>query len=181
HPYLDMGGVVLMTDRGGYLCVPIRQLRAAALSVVSPAARREARAAAATVPPSAARGNASKEDRSHGFRPPADLVGTWTGHLRTWREDLPMDLTVDLDGDVHVDVDGQLTAFLDDADFVGGRLQGRYSGRIPTPDVMRHPLHSVFLNLRLEGDRLYGQASAQTEVDPTFYSLASFVDLARSR
>ena len=181
YPDLDIVVVVLMNDLARDLRVSISQEIAAALDEGYAAARREARAAAATVPPSAARGNASKEDRSHGFRPPADLVGTWTGHLRTWREDLPMDLTVDLDGDVHVDVDGQLTAFLDDADFVGGRLQGRYSGRIPTPDVMRHPLHSVFLNLRLEGDRLYGQASAQTEVDPTFYSLASFVDLARSR
>jgi hypothetical protein len=46
---------------------------------------------------------------------------------------------------------------------------------------MRWPLHSVALDLKLEGDRLYGQASAQTEADPTYYSLASFVDLRRER
>jgi hypothetical protein len=92
-----------------------------------------------------------------------------------------MGITVSADGDVHVSVEGQLETVLNGPGFANGRLQGRFAGRIPTPDVMRWPLHSVALDLKLEGDRLYGQASAQTEADPTYYSLASFVDLRRER
>lgn len=181
YPEIDVAVVVLLNDLARDLRVSISQEVVAALDEGYARARSEDRTAAPgdTAPESEASERAG--DRAHGFDPPPGLVGTWTGTLRTWQDDLPMEVTIDSDGDVHVDVEGQLDMLLDDVDFVDGRLQGRHGGRIPTPDVMRHPLHTVFLDLRHEGDRLYGQASAQTTADPTFYSLASFVELERRR
>lgn len=187
YPELDIAVVVLLNDLARDLRVSISQEIVAALDEGYARARDEARRAAAqqAAAPEEGPGEARPEDadgdRAHGFDPPPELVGRWSGTLVTWEDDLPMELVVDADGDVHVDVAGQLTTILSDVDFVDGRLQGRHAGRIPTSDVMRHPLHTVFLNLRLEGERLYGQASAQTEAAPTFFSLASYVELRRSR
>lgn len=191
YPELDVAVVVLLNDLARDLRVSVSQEIVAVLDEGYARARDEARAAAARQAAAreeeageARQGDAPDDpadDRAHGFDPPPELVGRWSGMLTTWDDDLPMELVVDEDGDVHVDVAGQLDTLLDDVDFVDGRLQGRHLGRIPTADVMRHPMHSVFLNLRLEGDRLYGQASAQTMADPTFYSLASYVELRRSR
>lgn len=183
YPELGVVVVVLMNDLARDLRVTISQEIVAALDEEYARARLEAQSA--TVEPSSGptpdspgvEGVSGSGDRAHGFDPPERLVGRWSGTLRTWREDLPMEIVVDADGDVHVDVSGQLTALANDVDFADGRLQGRYAGRIPTPDVLRHPLHSVYLDLRLEGDRLYGQASAQTDANPTYYSLASYVEL----
>lgn len=179
YPGIDVAVVVLLNGLARDLRVSISQEIVAALDEEYARARAEAREAApggAAPDPSGA-----SADRAHGFEPPPELVGAWAGTLRTWQEELPMEVTVDEDGDVHVDVGGQLDMLLNDVDFVDGRLQGRHAGRIPTPDVMRHPLHTVFLDLRHDGDRLYGQASAQTSADPTFYSLASYVELERRR
>ena len=181
YPGIDVAVVVLMNGLARDLRVSISQEIVAALDPGYADAREEARAAARTEAERVSTPPGVRGDRAHGFDPPSGLVGSWAGRLRTWQEDVPMEVAVDEDGDVHVDVDGQLAQLLNDVDFVDGRLQGRYAGRIPTPDVMRHPLHTVFLNLRLEGDRLYGQASAQTSADPTFFSLASFVELFRTR
>lgn len=188
YPELDVVVVVLLNGLARDLRVSISQEIVAALDEGYARAREEAREAASRAESgsspgqdTAAEGGGQDGDRAHGFDPPPELVGNWSGTLTTWEGDLPMELVVDDDGDVHVDVAGQLITLLNDADFVDGRLQGRHGGRIPTADVMRHPLHSVFLNLRLEGDRLYGQASAQTAANPTFFSLASYVELMRSR
>lgn len=179
YPDLDIVVVVLLNDLARDLRVTISQEIVAALDEGYARARIEARRSAESRQEETT--DAPAGDRAHGFDPPPELVGRWSGTLTTWEDDLPMELVVDADGDVHVDVAGQLTTLLNDADFVDGRLQGRHAGRIPTSDVMRHPLHTVVLDLRLEADRLYGQASAQTEAEPTFYSLASYVELRRSR
>lgn len=185
YPDLDIVVVVLMNSLARDLRVSLGQDIVAALDDGYARALAQARAPSARQGAGQPRGPIDVEtgasDRTHGFEPPARLAGRWHGVLRTWQAELPMALTVDADGDVHVEVEGQLDTLLNGTDFVGGRLQGRYAGRIPTPDVMRHPLHSVFLDLKLEGDRLYGQASAQTEAEPTSYSLASYAELTRER
>ena len=174
YPELDVAVVVLMANLARDLRISISQEIVAALD------DRYADALAAARSDEYAAEETTGGDASARFSPPDGLVGTWRGMLRTWQGELGMVVEVGADGDVHVAIDGQLPAVLDGAAFTGERLQGRYIGRIPTADVMRHPMHTVFLDLRLEGDRLYGQASAQTDADPTFYSLASYVDLIRT-
>jgi CubicO group peptidase (beta-lactamase class C family) len=175
YPELDITVVVLLNNLARDLRVSISQEIVAALD------QGYARALEAERSSGAGEAVGSGAGGAAGFEPPSGLVGEWAGTVRTWEREIPMGITVSADGDVHVSVEGQLETVLNGPGFVNGRLQGRYAGRIPTPDVMRWPLHSVALDLKLEGDRLYGQASAQTEADPTYYSLASFVDLRRER
>jgi CubicO group peptidase (beta-lactamase class C family) len=176
YPELDIAVVVLLNNLARDLRVSLSQEIVAAVDDGYARALEAERSSAA-----GAGGGGDGGGGSGAFRPPSGLVGAWAGTLRTWQEEVPMRITVGPDGDVHVSVEGQLETALNGAGFANGRLQGRYAGRIPTPDVMRWPLHTVALDLRLESDRLYGQASAQTEADPTYYSLASFVDLRRER
>ena len=189
YPEMDIAVVVLLNNLATDLRVSIAQEIVAALdegyAETLEAARAEAERAEAARAEAAERAAAAAPGAATGiggsFVPPAALMGEWVGTLRTWVGEIPMAIAVGENGDVHVAVEGRLDAVLNGVGFDDGRLRGRYAGRIPTPDVMRHPLHSVALDLRLEGDRLYGQASAQTEANPTFYSLASFVDLTRRR
>jgi len=117
------------------------------------------------------------------FQPTAELVGAWEGTLRTWQRSIPFRLTVEADGDVKVRIgspsdDGQLESLLNDAAWTGGVLTGRFAGTIPTPDASWTP-HSIALELRLAGGKLRGQASAQTPDNPVFFSIASYLELAR--
>lgn len=113
------------------------------------------------------------------FSPSAELVGEWSGTLRTWSGTLPLTLTIKSDGEVLVKLGDQLTALLNEVRFKNGVLSGRFAGQIPTEDVLRHP-HSIAVDLTLRNGKLAGQASAQTpEVPIVWYSLASYVELAK--
>lgn len=168
YPDDDVAVVVLMNNLARDLRYSINQEIAA--SVIPGYA--EARAAQS--------GGSDSGERAE-ERLPDYLVGRWEGTLRTWESEHPLTLEVQGDGDVHVRIDQQLTVLLNDATIVDGRLTGTFAGQIPTKDAMREPRHHVVLNLRLEGGRLYGQASAQTYSSRNYYALTSYAELTRGR
>jgi CubicO group peptidase (beta-lactamase class C family) len=67
----------------------------------------------------------------------AELVGTWTGTVRTWQGSVPLTLTIQPDGDVHVKLGSQLETLLTTVPpFIKEhRLVGMFTGSMPTPDV----------------------------------------------
>ena len=114
------------------------------------------------------------------FQPPAELVGEWTGELRTYQGATPVRLAVHRDGDIHVRVGSQPEAVLDGPSFRSGVLTGRLAATIPTEDAARYP-HYVTLNLWLRDGILSGSASALTPREPVWYfALSSFVELRRT-
>ncbi len=110
--------------------------------------------------------------------PPAELVGAWTGTMRTYDGTTPIAMLFQPDGDVHVTLGNQLKTLLSGASYTNGNLVGRFTGTIPTDEQRRHP-HSVLLNVRLRDGALRGQASAQTTEEPVHYALTSYVELTK--
>lgn len=108
-----------------------------------------------------------------------ELLGEWTGTLRTYQGTVPLTLVFQQDGDVHVRLGEQLRTLLNDVVLREGNLVGRFAGDIPTEDTGRHR-HTVLLNLRLRPDgRLSGQATALTPPDPLYFALSSYVELRK--
>lgn len=116
------------------------------------------------------------------FRPPAQLIGTWEGKLRTYDGESPIKLVVQQDGDIHVTLGSQLTTLLNQTAFVAetGQLTGRFLATVPTEDARRHP-HTVLLNVHLRDGVLAGQASAQTVETPYYFALTSYVHMTRKQ
>jgi CubicO group peptidase (beta-lactamase class C family) len=112
------------------------------------------------------------------FRPPAPLVGTWTGHIGTYTGETPLRVVIRADGDVHVRVGEGLTTLLNNTRFDDGVLRGEFLGTIPSPDAERHP-HTVLLELALARNTLRGSASAMSQTDPIHFALSSHVTLTR--
>jgi hypothetical protein len=98
------------------------------------------------------------------FVAPAELLGEWSGTLRTWERTIPMTLTVQPDGDVHVRLEGGLEALVNGARWDENNLTGRFAGTIPTNDASRWP-HYIELSLRLRQGTLTGMASAVTTTE----------------
>ncbi|MHB1329466.1 MAG: serine hydrolase domain-containing protein, partial [Gemmatimonadales bacterium] len=123
------------------------------------------------------------------FTPPAEMVGTWTGTMRTWAKTVPFELEVRANGEMQVqmgepmrpnqDPSGrELRALVNLPSYRDNTLSGRFAGTVPTPDVNWTP-HTVAFDLRLVNGVLRGQASAQTGVDPLFFSVASYLELRK--
>ena len=120
---------------------------------------------------------AEETARQASFDPPEGLVGTWTGTLHTWQEELPVRLEIRSDGDVHARVGDQLETLLNDVELEDGVLSGALWGHVPTPDVMRHPRHRLQLELLVREGTMRGQVTAVTTTDPTHYALSSYLEL----
>ena len=112
------------------------------------------------------------------FAPTPELLGEWTGTLRTWERAIPMTIVVQPDGDVHVKIAGGLETILDGPTWRDNNLTGRFAGSIPTLDAKRWS-HHVLLNVRLRNGMLHGTASALQEVEPVYFALSSYVALTR--
>ena len=116
--------------------------------------------------------------RAGAFTPPPQLVGEWSGTIRTWERSVPFALVVQNDGDVHAKIEGQLESLLNDVEWGENTLIGTFRGSIPTPDASRWP-HNVTVSLHLRGSTLNGMASAVTTTDPVYFALSSYASLTK--
>jgi CubicO group peptidase (beta-lactamase class C family) len=119
-----------------------------------------------------------------GAQPQPQLVGEWTGTIRTDQGVLPTGLTIRSSRDLRLAVDGAVTVPiwqtnpLGNVGFRDGILEGPFFGRMPTPDARRAP-HVLMLRLRLEGDTLRGSISA-VATNRSFW-LPYWIQLVRKR
>jgi hypothetical protein len=111
------------------------------------------------------------------FVPPAELLGNWSGRLRTHEGETPLTLVFEPDGDIHVRPKDGMETLLNRVTFEKGVLMGFTPGRIPTADAAKHP-HNVGLMLKLKGDRLTGFAVAMND---RWSGLSSYVELRREK
>jgi hypothetical protein len=161
--------VVVLTNRSNGLVGRIAQELAGAVLPGYSERIRERRTAAAAQPQPAPASAAV----------PA-LIGEWTGMIHTPGDSLPLTLVVQPDGDVHVRMGDDLRTLLNDVSAPDGtRIVGRFAGTIPEEEAARHA-HTVLLDVRLRGDTLSGQATAQTIGWPYYFALTSYVELKRA-
>lgn len=116
-----------------------------------------------------------EEKKPAKFVPPAELLGTWTGRLRTYEGETPLTLVFEADGDINVEPKGGFDTLLNQVSFEKGLLMGFAPAEIPTTDAAKHP-HFAGLCLKLKGDRLYGYASA---MNSRWSALSSYVELKK--
>ncbi len=112
------------------------------------------------------------------FAPSQELLGEWTGELKTWSGTVPVTMTFQTDADVHIKVGDEMRTLVNNIRFENGRFSGECYGKIPTQDVMRFP-HQIELNLTLRGNTLSGSASATTTGRRLHYYLPSWITLTK--
>jgi CubicO group peptidase (beta-lactamase class C family) len=113
------------------------------------------------------------------YSPRPELLGTWSGTVRTWQSTLPLKLVFQPNGDIHVNLADQFETLLDKPHWKGKMLVGLFNGFIPTPDANRLR-HYVRLELWLRNGMLQGEANAEAADEPAHYSLSSYVELKRA-
>ena len=114
------------------------------------------------------------------FASPAELIGEWTGTVRSYDgTTTPIALVVKSD-DVHVRLGGpdSLWTVLNAPTFRDRVLSGRFAGTIPSEEARRFP-HAVGVALLVQGDSLRGWAAAMTTDDPLTGAMSSYAELTR--
>jgi CubicO group peptidase (beta-lactamase class C family) len=105
---------------------------------------------------------AADPPKSNGpFRPSAQMVGTWSGSIATYKSDVPVVMDVLDSGDVQVRLGSSAKVPLNGVRFENGMLEGRTTGDLGTDDAGRRP-YNLLLNLTLRGDVLNGSCTAQS-------------------
>jgi CubicO group peptidase (beta-lactamase class C family) len=93
------------------------------------------------------------------FKPSPMLAGKWSGFIHTYKDDIPLNLTIKDSGGIYVKMGDQLTALLNDTRFVDGYLKGCFSCDIGTEDSNRLPYH-LHLDLKHRDKVLNGSVIA---------------------
>ena len=113
------------------------------------------------------------------FTPTPELIGEWTGTLKTWDRRMPFTMRVEADGDIKINI-GMFWTLLNAVSWNRDHLTGRFVDRIPTADAMRHS-HNIALDLRLRDGKLSGSATAQTDRQPMHFALSSYVEIVKQK
>lgn len=115
------------------------------------------------------------------YKPRPEVLGTWTGTVRTWQDTIPLKMVFQPDGNIHVKLGEQFETLLNQPHWTGKMFVGLFSGSIPTADANRQR-HYVRLELWQHGDRkMSGEANAEAADEPPHYTLASYVELTREK
>jgi CubicO group peptidase (beta-lactamase class C family) len=170
YPTEDVA-IVVLTNMVADIGRPFREIERIVLPKYADARRR-----AAPTPASASSASATPPP----FVPPAELLGEWSGTVRTWERNIPMTLVVQPDGDVHVRLGEGLESLLNDVRWRDNTLVGRFAGAITTSDAGRWP-HDVLVSLRPRNGTLTGMVSALQVAEPprVHFALTSYASLTR--
>ena len=95
------------------------------------------------------------------FHAPAELIGTWTGMLCTYKTEFPFTLQIPKSGSVEAQLSSQPKRQFTEARWENGELSGQMEGDIETEDAARRP-YRLHLTLKLRGNVMNGPASAIT-------------------
>jgi hypothetical protein len=121
------------------------------------------------------------------FKPTDELLGKWTGEIKTYSGTIPATMTFQPDGDVRIKLEGQLETLVNQLRLENGKLTGRCQGIITTEDTMRRP-HQLRLVLRQKGGVISGTIHAQSSIDAQaknlpkrdYFALASWMKLTKN-
>jgi len=111
------------------------------------------------------------------FAAPADLIGSWSGEIRTWSASIPIQLDVRRDG-ARVRLGSAAAVGLDGLEVFDGRLRGRSPGRLPAPDLEGVP-YELWYELRRDRDHLVGAVYAADTAPLRHFVLPSWVKMRR--
>jgi len=123
---------------------------------------------------------ATQQGRPRGaFAAPEELVGEWTGTVRTYDGTLPIALRVKSD-EVLVRLGGPqaLWTVLNRPRFENSMLEGQFIGTIPTTDAARYP-HDLALSLFSDGGKLRGFVASIATNRPVAGADSSYAELVK--
>lgn len=120
------------------------------------------------------------------FKPTTELLGEWSGEIKTYSGTLPATMIFQSDGDVHLKLEGQLETLVSNIRFENGKLSGRCQGTIPTGDALRRPHQLRFVLLQknnLLSGTIHAQASKDSQAPNSpkrdYFALASWIKLTK--
>jgi len=114
------------------------------------------------------------------YKPVPELIGEWSGAIRTYEGEIPVTMVFQEDGDIHFEIEGQPRTLVNDISYRNKHLTGLMMGDIPTADAQIHD-HNVSIDVYLEGDRLVGYVSARSSTKRLYWALSSYIRLVKSK
>jgi len=121
---------------------------------------------------------ARRAEESRPYRLDENYRGHWKGTITTWKEEIPVEMWFQDDGDIQIQMKGQYKNLLNGARFEEQYLRGSFQGNINTPDANRHR-YNLHIKLRLRNSKTLNGAITSSSYDPQGNVLSSWISLER--
>lgn len=123
----------------------------------------------------------SRPEESRGYQAAGQYLGHWKGKIKTWKEEIPVEMWFKEDGDIHIQMKGQYRNLLNGVRFEGDYLRGSFWSDIGTSDANRHR-YNLHLKLKLREDgNVLGGSATSSSIDPAGNVLSSWMELEKQK
>jgi CubicO group peptidase (beta-lactamase class C family) len=112
------------------------------------------------------------------YKPIPQFIGKWEGKIKTYKDEIPVTMTFQADGDIHVHLRNQDRTLLNNAAILKNDLRGDFMGKIPNEQGFSY-YHKISIYLKLKDKKLYGYITSYFETGKGIFAIPSYIYLTR--
>ncbi len=114
------------------------------------------------------------------FQPVDSLTGLWTGKIITYKDTIPVQLTIGNDGKISIRIQNQFETVLNNVVISDGLIQAQCYGELPLPETQDIPQYLEII-LKPGKDELFGSINTQAfHTTRPFFLIPAYIQLKRT-
>jgi hypothetical protein len=118
------------------------------------------------------------EHEPKSYKPTPQFMGKWEGKIKTFKDEIPVIMLFQVDGDVHIQLSNQYRTLLNNATVLKNDLKGDFIGKIPNEQGFSYR-HKISIYLKMRDTKLYGYISSYFETGKGNFAIPSYINLTR--
>lgn len=112
------------------------------------------------------------------YEPQVNLIGRWDGYILSIKDQIPIKLLFQSDGEIHIQIGEQPESELNNTGYLEGLLAGEFTAILPMEEKEDVP-HKNTISLRLKNAQLSGFVTSEITNEKGDFSLAAYVHLSK--
>jgi CubicO group peptidase (beta-lactamase class C family) len=118
------------------------------------------------------------EHNPKSYKPTSQFMGKWEGKIKTFKDEIPVTMSFQVDGDIHIQLSNQYRTLLNNATVLKNDLKGDFIGKIPNEEGFSYQ-HKISIYLKMKNTKLYGYITSYFETEKGNFALPSYIYLTR--
>ncbi len=118
------------------------------------------------------------EHKPESYKPTPRFTGKWEGKIKTFKDEIPVTMLFQTDGDIHIQLNNQYSTLLNNAAVLKNDLRGDFLGKIPNEQGFSYH-HKISLYMKMKNTKLSGYISSYFETGKGIFSIPSYIYLIK--
>jgi CubicO group peptidase (beta-lactamase class C family) len=118
------------------------------------------------------------EQKPKSYKPTPQFIGKWEGKIKTYKDEIPVTMSFQVDGDIHIQLNNLYSTLLNNAGVLNNDLRGDFMGKIPNEQGFSYH-HQISVYLKMKVTKLYGYITSYFETEKGNFAIPSYIYLIK--